>query len=244
MRKDLYADLYSLEEQHWWHISKRRAAVSCVRKFLKKPNAIILDIGCGTGKNMKELQKFGDVYGLDSSTEALSFCRKRGLKNVKLGKAENMPFKSNSFDLITLLDVLEHTNDNRTLREMHRVLRKDGLLILTVPAYEWLWSRWDEILNHKRRYNRNHLVSILKKHNFNTIYATYLYSFLVFPVFITRQIKQKLLQRNNYSSDFKLSNSLLNKIIDLMSKIEFKVAQRIPISFGTTILAVAKKSYV
>lgn len=241
MRKDLFEDLYTLEEQHWWHISKRKIVVSCIQDYFKKRSAKILDIGCGTGKNMEELQRFGDVYGLDSSTEALSFCRKRGLKNIKLGSAEDMPFKPNSFDLITLLDVLEHTDDNQTLQEVYRILQKDGLLIITIPAFKWLWSEWDKVLHHKKRYNKNDIINVLNKNHFTVIYATYLYSFLVLPTLIIRRVKQKFFRKKEYTSDFQLSNPLLNWIMSYISKIEFKLAQKITIPIGTTILVVAKK---
>ena len=76
MKKYLYKDLYLLENKHWWHISKRRSICQLIGKYNKIKNPKIIDIGCGTGKNIEELQKFGPVYGLDSSTEALNFCRK------------------------------------------------------------------------------------------------------------------------------------------------------------------------
>lgn len=241
MRKDLYKDLYSLEGQHWWHISKRRVVTSCIQYYLKKRDAKILDVGCGTGKNLEQLKKFGKVYGLDGSSEAIKFCKKRGLENLELGKAEDMPFQQNSFDLITLLDVLEHTDDNKTLQEVYRILKKDGLLILTVPALSWLWSEWDKILNHRRRYNKYGIISLLNKNKFNVIKATYLYSFLVFPALIIRKMKQSLFRKKEYSSDFQLSNPLLNRIMGYVSNIEFKLAKKITIPIGTTILVIAKK---
>lgn len=241
MRKDLYKDLYLLEERHWWHVSKRNIVTNCIRDHLKKGGAKILDIGCGTGKNLEQLQEYGKIYGLDDSKEAIEFCKKRGLKNIKLGKAENMPFDPSSFDLITMLDVLEHTDDNKTLCEVYRVLRKEGLLIITVPAFRWLWSKWDEVLHHKRRYSLDNLIYLLQKHHFTIIYSTYLYSFLILPVLIVRKIKQRFFQTKEYSSDFKLSTNSLNKIISIIAKIEFKIAQKIPLPIGTTILVVAKK---
>lgn len=241
MRKDLFEDLYTLEEQHWWHVSKRRNVTSCIQYYLKKSNAVILDVGCGTGKNLEQLKELGKIYGLDSSKEAIEFCKKRGLDNIKLGQAENMPFKQNSFNLITLLDVLEHTDDNKTLREVYRVLQKDGLLIITVPAFKWLWSEWDKVLHHKRRYNKYDIISVLSKNNFKVIYTTYLYSFLVLPALIIRKMKQKLFRKKEYTSDFQMSNSLLNWVMSYVSKIEFKLAQKITIPIGTTILVVAKK---
>lgn len=240
MQNYLYRDLYNLEESHWWHISKRRIVANYIKHYLKKKTAKILDVGCGTGKNLESFKEFGEIYGLDSSKEAMEFCKKRGLKNIKLGEAEKMPFKASSFDVVTLLDVLEHTDDNKTLREVYRVLRKDGILIITVPAFSWLWSNWDKVLHHKRRYNKNDIINILKKNSFAVTYISYLYSFLVLPALIIRKIKQKLLKKE-YTSDFRLSNSLLNWIMNYITKIEFKIAQKISIPVGTTILVIAKK---
>lgn len=241
MQKYLYGDLYDLEESHWWHMSKRRVVINCIQNYLKKKNTKILDIGCGTGKNLEGLKKFGMAYGLDNSKEAIAFCKKRGLKNLKLGKAEKIPFKSNSFNIITLLDLLEHTDDNKTLQEVYRVLEKNGLLIITVPAFSWLWSDWDKVLHHKKRYNKNDVINILKKNNFTVVYITYLYSFLVLPALIIRRIKQKFSQKKEYTSDFRLSNNFLNWIMNYLTKIEFQIAQKVPIPIGTSILIVAKK---
>lgn len=241
MKPYLYEDLYLLEEKHWWHISKRRVVRNLIDTYNRVKYPKILDVGCGTGKNMEHLQKFGEVWGLDQSRRALDYCRKRGLKNLKLGDAEKTNFSSNSFNIITMLDVLEHTDDDKVLKEMSRILKKEGLLIITIPAFSWLWSKWDEVLHHKRRYNSQSLTEILKKNNFKIIKMTYLYSFLVLPALVIRNIKQKLYNKNEYPSDFKLSNPILNKLMQLISGIEFKLAQIKSISIGTTLLAVAKK---
>lgn len=240
MKKYLYEDLFSLESKHWWHISKRRAVRKLIKKYNPLKNPKILDIGCGTGKNMKELKKLGTVYGLDRSSEALKFCRKRGLKLLTRGTAEETNLKTNSFDIITMLDVLEHTDDKKTLIEMGRILKKDGIIILTVPAYPWLWSKWDEILHHKKRYTINILKEILVASNFNPIKITYLYSFLILPLLIIRKIKQNI-SKDFYQSDFKLSSPLFNFLLNNLSKFEFLLAENFYIPFGTSILLVAKK---
>lgn len=241
MKSYLYQDLYDLEGKHWWHISKRRITQSLIRNCNKTKSPKILDVGCGTGKNAEQLQKYGQVWGLDNSLEAIKFCKKRGLKNLKLGNAEKTNFKSESFDIITLLDVLEHTDDEKTLTEMGRILKKDGIIIISVPALSWLWSEWDKILYHKRRYNLKSLAAVLGNNGFKIVKIFYLYSFLIIPVIIIRKIKEILLNKKNYSSDFLLTNLLLNKILSLISMMEFKLAQRVSIPVGTTIFAVAKK---
>lgn len=241
MKKYLYEDLYQLEDKHWWHISKRRAIRKLIKKYNTKENPKILDIGCGTGKNMEELQRLGTVYGLDHSSEALKFCRKRGLKLLTKGTAEKTNLEPNSFDIITILDVLEHTDDKKTLIEMGGILKKDGIIILTVPAYPWLWSKWDEILHHKKRYTINTLKEILVANNFNPIKITYLYSFLILPLLIIRKIKQNI-SKDFYQSDFKLSNPLFNSLLNNLSKFEFLLAENFYIPFGTSILVVAKNN--
>lgn len=241
MRKDLYEDLYNLESKHWWHISKRRAVRQLIEKYNFEENPQILDIGCGTGKNMEELQNLGSVSGLDSSNEALKYCKKRGLNKLILGTAEKTSLGSSLFDVITLLDVLEHTEDNETLKEMNRILRKNGIIIITVPAFSWLWSNWDVILHHKRRYTKNSLKEVLEKNNFEIVKISYLYSFLVIPAFFVRKLKQYFF-KEAYPSDFKLSNPFINMLLGGLSQIELLLSDIIPLSFGTSIFAVAKKN--
>ena len=124
MDKKIISEIYEYENNDFWNWT-RNDFVKFILKYVKK-DSYVLDIGCGAGKNMEELQSLGEVYGLDNSAEALTFCRKRGLKNLKMGNAEKTNLASYSFDVITLLDVLEHTNDNLTLKEMGRILKSNG----------------------------------------------------------------------------------------------------------------------
>lgn len=240
MQKYLYEDLYSLEEKHWWHISKRRVIQNLIKKYNLLKNPKILDIGCGAGKNLEELQNLGTVYGLDSSKEALKYCRKRGLKNIKIGSAEKTNLKSNYFDIVTILDVLEHTDDKRVFKEMGRIVKKKGIIIITVPAFPWLWSSWDEVLHHKRRYTSKSLKYLIESNNFRVLKIFYLYSFLVMPAFLVRKIKQKLYNKK-YPSDFELSNPIFNFLLNKLARFEFILAQKGLIPFGTTLMAIAKK---
>ncbi len=241
MKKYLYEDLFSLEEKHWWHRSKRAIVQKFIRIYNTTKNPKILDIGCGTGKNMEELLNFGSVYGLDSSPEALKFCKKRGLKNLILGSAEKTHLKKDTFNIITLLDVLEHTDDNKTLQEVYRILKNDGLIIITVPAYSWLWSNWDVVLHHQRRYTTRSLSEVLKKNNFKTIKISYMYSFLVLPILIIRTVKS-LLSKKDYSSDFKLSSPLINILMSKLANIESFFIERTSVFAGTSIVVVAEKN--
>lgn len=241
MQKYLYQDLYNLEDIHWWHKAKRNLISFFLNQNLKNTGSKILDVGCGTGKNLETFSKFGQVWGIDNSKEAIIFCRRRGFKNIVKGNIERMPFEKNSFDAITALDVLEHVNDSEALTEIKRVLRKKGILIITVPAFNWLWSRWDEVLLHKRRYTDKTLRKVLQKNGFKVNKISYSYSFLVLPALIIRGVK-KMLYKDYYPSDFKLSNKIINHLLSVVANIEkiFIINYNIP--FGTSLIAIAKKN--
>lgn len=239
MRKYLYRDLYELEEKHWWHLSKRQELIGLV-KWLKLKNANLLEIGCGTGKNLEVLGKFGEIWGLDNSKEAISFCKRRGLNNLVLGNAEKIPFSSRKFDLIILLDVLEHTDDVKCINEIYRVLASNGYLIITVPSFTWLWSQWDVVLEHKRRYKKHELMSKLELGGFKIAKISYVYSFLVLPVVVIRFIKSKIF-KDTYPSDFKLGGSFSNWLFLQLCNIERVIRLKIELPFGTSIICLAQK---
>lgn len=242
MNKYLYPDLYELEDKHWWHIAKRKTSLALVGKYLHVKNPKILDIGCGTGKNVEEFSKLGQTYGLDNSPEAIKFCKqKRGLSNISLGEAEKTGFDDGKFDLVSMLDVLEHTDDVKTLKEARRIIKDKGVLLITVPAYQWMWSNWDVALHHKRRYTKMQIVKLLEKNGFAVIKVSYLYSFLLLPVFIVRKIKN-VIGGKAYSSDFKIGLPFVDKILGFVSDLERLIALGIGIPFGLSIIVLARKN--
>lgn len=238
MEKYLYQDLYTLEDKHWWHISKRNSVKLLIKKYVKKSPSNSLDIGCGTGKNLEFLSSLGQASGIDSSEEALKFCRKRGFKNLKLGSSNKTGFSSASFDLVTLLDVLEHVEEKPTIREISRILKKNGFLIITVPAYSWLWSKWDEVLHHKRRYDKKRLQTLLEFNGFKIKKISYLYPHLILPVYLIRQIKRK---QSFYESDFKINSLIFNNLLLLISNLQNLILNFFSIPFGTSLICIAKK---
>ena len=155
MQQHTYSIMYRVEETHWWFVGRRKILSSFVERLVKNlpEQPHILDVGCGTGANLEMLSQFGRAEGVDVSSEALEFCQARGLKNVRRGEAEHLPYDDNSFDLVTGLDVVEHLDhDLAGLKEMRRVLRPNGRVLLFVPAFMFLWGVQDEISNHSRRY--------------------------------------------------------------------------------------------
>ena len=239
MRSDLYQDMYKTEEMHWWHVAKRLFVKNLITTHIPKKTLSILDVGCGTGKNMEELSYFGDVWGVDISSDALAFCKKRGLIQVKKGEAEKLPFENESFDVATILDVLEHVDDIAALSEIKRVLKDDGYIIITVPAFNWLWSKWDEVLHHKRRYTRKQIDTIVAGCGFNIIRNTHIHSFLIIPSLVIRKLKQ--LQKKQYTSDFQINNPYINTFFAFISRLEQMWITRYDMPVGTSILCLAQK---
>lgn len=241
MKKYLYKDMYNLEERHWWHVSKRNAVLNLIKQYVKISQPRILDVGCGSGMNLSALSRYGDVFGVDSSPEAIKFCKKRNLKNVKLGYIEKTGFPANSFDLITALDVIEHTKDDqKSLKELYRILKPGGYLIVTLPAYQFLWSQWDVVLQHYRRYNVNLLTKLLKDNKFEILKLSYMYSFALLPVIVVRFVKSRFYE-DNYPSDFSVTPESSNGLLKLISKIELFFLLNWSIPFGTALISVARK---
>jgi len=240
MQNYLYKDLYQLEGEHWWHLAKREIVIKLLKQYVRAKKPRIVDLGCGTGKNLEALSALGSTFGIDSSPRAISFCRKRGISRVSCARAEKTGLPSASVDVVTLLDVLEHTEDHQVLAELARILKDGGLVVITVPSYPWLWSRWDEVLEHKRRYTLAVLSSSLTAVGFRILQSSYLYSFLVMPVSILRLVKSTVFTRA-YPSDFRLSSPFMNRLMLKLCQLEQAVRRCVRIPFGTTLIFIAQK---
>jgi SAM-dependent methyltransferase len=148
------------EDRHWWYQGRRRVLERAIARLDLPAQARILDAGCGSGRNMVDLAHHGEVTGVELSDTSVELARERGAGEVLSGSVMDMPFDDASFDLSVSLDVIEHLEDDvGALRELRRVTKPGGALLVTVPAYQWLWSGHDEINHHHRRYNRRTLLA-------------------------------------------------------------------------------------
>lgn len=246
MRKDLYYDLYQKEETYWWHVGRRKLAFTLLQKYvfdsgLKNP---IMDAGCGTGGNMEALVSFGKVFGVDKDETALSFCRQRGLKNLfKADIVDKLPFPENYFSLLTGFDVLEHIEDDeKALGEFFRVLKPDGALFLTVPAHPFLWSKWDEVCGHKRRYKKAELRGKIEGAGFKIKRLTSS-NFFIFPFSVPiRKLKETLSpNQKNYTTDFMPMPDFANKLLILIYALEAKLIANFNLPVGLSYIVLAQK---
>lgn len=150
--------MLAVDEHHWWYRGRRRVIDAELQRLSLPKPARVLDAGCGSGRTMVDLQRYGDVVGIELSEDAAEIARSRGCGEVVGGRVEELPWDADTFDLITCLDVIEHTPDDRlALSELRRVSKPGGWLLLTVPAYQALWSSHDVANHHYRRYARRSL---------------------------------------------------------------------------------------
>lgn len=180
--------MLSSDDRHWWYRGRRRVLRALLSRLTVPDGAELLDAGCGSGRTLDELEAFGHVTGVDVSHQAVATARARGHRNVLVAPLEQLPFATARFDLITCLDVLEHTpDDRRTLSELRRVTRPGGRLIVTVPAYPSLWSAHDEANRHYRRYRRRSLLDAALAAGWTVESSTHFNSLLLAPAAIIRR---------------------------------------------------------
>lgn len=208
----------------------------------KKQNNIILDAGCGTGLLLQKMSSLGKTYGVDINSEAIKFCRRRKLHNVQQGSIGNLQFPKNFFDIVTSIDVLYHLqvrNDKEALKEFYRVLKSGGILLLKVPAYEWLKGRHDVVVHTNHRYTKKEVELILKKTGFVVKKLTY-GNALLFPLLLIKRLTDRYLPLED-SSEVQRFPKVINQILVLIQAIETKVLLLFNLPFGFSIYAVAQK---
>lgn len=244
MRTTALQELYDRESTYWWHVGRLSILERQLRAICKgKQEVSILNVGSGTGGTLPILEKMGKVHNIDTSKEALKFLKARGYEGTLI-KGHPLPFKDGTFDVVAALDVLEHIEDDgEALKEWIRVLKPGGSLLLTVPAYQWLWSQHDVINNHYRRYIKHELKSKMKVAGFKVNKASYAFVFS-FPLVAGARVKAKLSPKkeevNEYSS-FVPVPTAVNKLFVKLLQTEALFQRIMSFPFGTSLLFVCKK---
>jgi SAM-dependent methyltransferase len=188
--------LYELEENYWWFPAMREITDTIAARELRQPNLRVLDAGCGTGFNLGYYSAASsrDVYGLDIATAALKHVHHRGFTKVAQASITDIPYKSETFDLVFSFEVVTQTpydTHDASLQEMYRVLKPDGHLFIRVPAFMWLWSSHDEELEVRYRYEREELSKRLTNVGFVVEWTSYANGFL-FPVILARRLLKRV----------------------------------------------------
>ena len=221
-----YREMYDLEDRHWWFRARRTVIWALLRRAGVDSAPRLLDAGCGTGRNLVEFGRLGIAEGIDVSPQAVDFCRSRGLEGVRQGALEELPFEDGRFDLLLATDVIEHLDDDRhALLELRRVARPGARLVVTVPAYRWLWSQHDTSLQHRRRYTAARLRERATAAGWRAQVETYFFTALLPGVAAVRSVR-RLRPAETPRSDMTLAPPGLGRLLELASAGEAKLIER------------------
>jgi ubiquinone/menaquinone biosynthesis C-methylase UbiE len=234
-----YHRMHEMEDHYWWFVARRRLALRLLGADRQR-ESWTLDLGCGTGVVSESLAKQTSIVGLDFSELALEYCRGRGLQNLCLGDAERLPLESNQFAAIVALDMFEHVRDDEAaFREAHRVLSPGGRLVLSVPAFPFLWGPHDVALMHFRRYRKPELVRKLERVGFRIERASYSV-FLLFPLVCVIRAFEKFKRGEPKASLAPLPRWLNQALINVQA-LEHGLISKFNLPWGSSVVVLAVK---
>lgn len=241
MERQVFDRMAELDGEHWWYVARRQILAEVIGRKVRPPQpARILEIGCGTGHNLAMLQAFGEVEAAELDPQA------RVLASRRLGKPVHdaaLPALADEiqgrFDLIALLDVLEHVADDRgALHAIMRMLHPGGALLLTVPANPWMWTAHDAVHHHHRRYRKREIAALAREAGFRTELLSP-FNTLLFPPIAAVRALGKLTGKEE--SDDRLPSPTINRVLTALFGVERHLIGRLPMPFGVSLVAVLRK---
>lgn len=243
MKPEEYQTMFEVEDSLWWYRGMEAITRKVLARYYRRGQGLrILDAGCGTGATMKYLFDYGVVYGLDFSSAALEFSRRRGLTRLAAGSVTDLPFPDEVFDLVTSFDVLcvHGIDDRKALAEFRRVLAPGGRVVLRLPAYGWLRGSHDRAVDIAHRYKASELRRKLSDAGLQPEHTSYANT-LLFPLAVLRRWTDRFFLRTD-GSDLMLGFGPLDRIFRgiLAAEAPWVAGRRLP--FGLTIIAVGCKA--
>jgi len=239
MNNELYDLQYNLEKSHWWFLARK----NIILQFVSNHDPV-LDFGCGTGLILESIRNKYPIiklYGADYHDKSLFYCQQIKLNELIDLKQKKITHLNIAFKQILCLDVLEHIEDEaKTLFELFRVLDKNGKLIITVPAFQWLWSGEDFVSHHKRRYHLKQIKKLLLPY-FDIEKISYFNFILFIPIAIIILIKNLFNPASKKQSNLKKTNLFLNKIFYLLFNLEKYLLRHFQLPFGLSIIVICKR---
>jgi SAM-dependent methyltransferase len=240
MSPEAYLDMAETESRHWWFAGRRKILSRLIVELRLPTNAKLLEVGSGTGGNLQMLSAFGHVSAMEMDATARSICSQKtgGWFDVRPGFCPNdIPFAGEKFDLICMLDVLEHIDEDvQTLIALKALLADGGRILITVPAYRWLWSAHDEFLHHKRRYSSAEFRQKIANAGFHLVRVSH-FNTILFPIAALVRLKDRMLG-NAIPTGGSVPFEPLNQLLKTLFSSERWVLAKTNLPFGVSLLGV------
>ena len=242
MERKVYEQMAELDQRHWWFTARRRILAELIERVVQPPkDARILELGAGTGHNLSMLSRFGTVEASELDSVARKLASERLGREVKEAALPDLSmFPADSYDLIALLDVLEHVPDDKgSLAAIRGRLKPGGALLLTVPANRWMWSAHDVAHHHHRRYRKSEIEKLALDAGFR-IELLSPFNSLLFPPIAAVRLLGKVTGKDD--SDDAMPGALVNRTLDTIFGLERSLIGRVPMPFGVSLVAVLRRS--
>ncbi|PYN81902.1 MAG: SAM-dependent methyltransferase [Candidatus Rokuibacteriota bacterium] len=235
-----YVSVHIEEDRlHWWFRGRLAVITATLRRALPPRPVRLLELGCGTGNVLAALSEFGEAVGMETHPELIAAARAAGL-DVRTGRLpEDLGVAPGWAEVVLLLDVIEHVDDDgAALAAACRAVAAGGLLVVTVPAYRWLWSGHDEVLGHRRRYTAAGLRAVVERAGFSVLRVSYFNS-LLFPMVALVRLWKGL--RGDRGHDLRRPAAPLNRLLERVFAFERHLVPRVALPFGASLLLIGRR---
>ncbi|MEO6339519.1 MAG: class I SAM-dependent methyltransferase [Caulobacteraceae bacterium] len=241
MERSVYQRIRELETVHWWFTARRRIIGRVIQALRLPSPARVLEVGCGTGGNLELLRQFGPMRAMELDEASRAYAAERSGLAVDGGALpHDLPYAPASFDLVCAFDVIEHVaEDQGAVSALAGLLAPGGVLLTTVPAYGWMWSRHDELHHHKRRYHLKAYRHLFEAAGLKVERASY-FNTLLFPLAVTQRLVKKVLRRSG--PDDAMPSPGLNRVLAGVFGAERYWLSGSGFPFGLSILLAARKA--
>jgi len=235
-----YVTVHMKEDRsHWWFRGRLAVIRATLRRALPPRRVRLLELGCGSGNVLAALTEFGEAVGMEANDDLITAARAAGL-DVRVGHLpDDLGVAPGWAEVVLLLDVIEHVDDDvATLGAARAGIGEGGLLVVTVPAYRWLWSGHDEVLGHRRRYTAGELRAAVERAGFAVLRVSY-FNTLLFPLLVAVRAWKRL--RGDRGHDLRRPAAPLNALLERVFALERYLVPRVALPFGSSLILIGRR---